>query len=340
MAYPQEPLETDLSRNDSLEPVQVEQNNNVDRIASTSTKDVEPSKSISRRSGHVLDSETNCPNVSRNNSDDPVPTQPRPPRRIKLSNSSGERGPENNTDPSITSIPTQGRGLSSRAPGLSHGATKPPKRNGDLPPIPTQDTSSSNHGLKLQDRQEIQGVAKPQDTVIPSSVQTEERNDPQTQRRRETPSSPNVNKPQDRVELHSTPSVPIQRSQSNHSQTRSRTRFQPQETKVSSNVKESHDPVEHPISILTQGQDRSAANKDTRPSLIHGTPSQMDTQYVNMLLALDDIPKLHNIFAAFFNWILLAGFILFPGTFTSLKNLGASGPLEQRLVDAVTSIPL
>jgi hypothetical protein len=66
----------------------------------------------------------------------------------------------------------------------------------------------------------------------------------------------------------------------------------------------------------------------------------MDTQYVNMLLALDDIPTLHNILAGFFNWILLAGFILFPGTFTSLKNLGASGQAEQRLVHAVTSIPL
>ncbi|KAF8154712.1 hypothetical protein B0H34DRAFT_717552 [Crassisporium funariophilum] len=77
----------------------------------------------------------------------------------------------------------------------------------------------------------------------------------------------------------------------------------------------------------------------SRPHL-HGTQSQMDTQYVNMLLALDDIPRLHNMYAGFFTWILLAGFILFPGTFTSLQNLSASGQVESRLVNAVTHIPL
>ncbi|KAH8105433.1 hypothetical protein BXZ70DRAFT_920852 [Cristinia sonorae] len=79
-----------------------------------------------------------------------------------------------------------------------------------------------------------------------------------------------------------------------------------------------------------------------RPSLIHGTPSQMDTQYVNMLLALDDIPTIHNLAASFFNWILLAGFILFPGTFTSLQNLSAAngGEVPANLVNAVTQLPL
>ncbi|KAJ3494116.1 hypothetical protein NLJ89_g10876 [Agrocybe chaxingu] len=68
----------------------------------------------------------------------------------------------------------------------------------------------------------------------------------------------------------------------------------------------------------------------------------MDTQYVNMLLALDDIPLLHNVLAAFFSWILLAGFILFPGTFTSLQNLSATagGQVPAELINAVTNIPL
>ncbi|KAJ7447084.1 hypothetical protein B0H11DRAFT_2290258 [Mycena galericulata] len=44
-----------------------------------------------------------------------------------------------------------------------------------------------------------------------------------------------------------------------------------------------------------------------------------DTRYTNMLLAKDDIPVLHNLLANFFTWILLAGFVLFPGTFTSLQ---------------------
>lgn len=42
---------------------------------------------------------------------------------------------------------------------------------------------------------------------------------------------------------------------------------------------------------------------------------------MSMLLSLDTIPRLHNILASFFTWILLAGFIIFPGTFTSIQKL-------------------
>jgi len=79
----------------------------------------------------------------------------------------------------------------------------------------------------------------------------------------------------------------------------------------------------------------------SRPRL-QGTPSQ-HTQYVNMLLALDDIPAFYNILAGFFTWILLAGFILFPGTFASLQNQNATGlpvQVQQRLLDTVTHLPL
>ena len=41
------------------------------------------------------------------------------------------------------------------------------------------------------------------------------------------------------------------------------------------------------------------------------------TRYMEMLLSLDRIPRLHNILAAFFNWILLIGLILLTATFTS-----------------------
>jgi len=71
-----------------------------------------------------------------------------------------------------------------------------------------------------------------------------------------------------------------------------------------------------------------------RPFPIAGSHSQ----YVNMLLALDDIPTAHNIAAAFFNWILLAGFILFPGTFERLRTVDG-GPLNGFLT-SVTHLPL
>ncbi|KAF8865153.1 hypothetical protein BDZ45DRAFT_669046 [Acephala macrosclerotiorum] len=49
--------------------------------------------------------------------------------------------------------------------------------------------------------------------------------------------------------------------------------------------------------------------------------NSVQTRYMSMLLSLDTIPRLHNILASFFTWILLAGFIIFPGTFTSIQKL-------------------
>ncbi|KAF7978392.1 hypothetical protein HWV62_785 [Athelia sp. TMB] len=74
----------------------------------------------------------------------------------------------------------------------------------------------------------------------------------------------------------------------------------------------------------TNMENRASADIPQRPPL-PATLSQMDTQYVNMLLALDGIPKIHNLAASFATWILLAGFVLFPGTFTSLQQENGEG---------------
>jgi hypothetical protein len=68
----------------------------------------------------------------------------------------------------------------------------------------------------------------------------------------------------------------------------------------------------------------------------------MDTQYVNMLLAVDDIPALDFILSKFFTWILLAGFVLFPGTFSSLQTLPPSqlNGTEKQILDRVKNLPL
>ncbi|KJA18265.1 hypothetical protein HYPSUDRAFT_45441 [Hypholoma sublateritium FD-334 SS-4] len=79
----------------------------------------------------------------------------------------------------------------------------------------------------------------------------------------------------------------------------------------------------------------------TRPHM-HGNPTQMDTQYVNMMLALDDISMMYSILASFSAWILLAGFILFPGTFSSLQktvtNKVGTGAVPTNVIDRVTFI--
>lgn len=65
-----------------------------------------------------------------------------------------------------------------------------------------------------------------------------------------------------------------------------------------------------------------------------------------MLLALDAVPRLDNLLASFFTWILLAGFVLFPGTFTSLQSFNVdngNGGLQQvegRVLDVVQNVSL
>lgn len=106
------------------------------------------------------------------------------------------------------------------------------------------------------------------------------------------------------------------------------------------------EPKEHEIASTPPNEDAQpeeiATIEETtpsRPHLFHGTPSQMETQYVNMLLAKDKIHMIYNALAGFFTWILLAGFILFPGTFTSLQsaNLGSTG---KEVLDAIKHVPL
>ena len=42
--------------------------------------------------------------------------------------------------------------------------------------------------------------------------------------------------------------------------------------------------------------------------------------FLQMLLDLDRIPWYHNIGAVLFSWVLLAGYVVVPGTFTSLQR--------------------
>ncbi|KAK7006197.1 hypothetical protein R3P38DRAFT_3037254 [Favolaschia claudopus] len=83
----------------------------------------------------------------------------------------------------------------------------------------------------------------------------------------------------------------------------------------------------------------AAAIASSRPPL-PPSMSQMDTRYVRMLLAIDSIPPLYNILASFFTWILLAGFVLFPGTFTSLQSNPELGALGVTAVNVVKHVSL
>lgn len=69
------------------------------------------------------------------------------------------------------------------------------------------------------------------------------------------------------------------------------------------------------------------------------------TRYMQMLLDLDAVPKWHNIAVAIAAWILLAGFVIFPGTFTSIQSINEDGTqgyngVEQWVLSRVKNLPL
>lgn len=69
-------------------------------------------------------------------------------------------------------------------------------------------------------------------------------------------------------------------------------------------------------------------------------PPPTVTPYMSMLLAVDKIPQIHNFAASFFTWILLAGFVLFPGTFTSLKNSGGNNTIAKEALNVIDHVSL
>jgi hypothetical protein len=90
----------------------------------------------------------------------------------------------------------------------------------------------------------------------------------------------------------------------------------------------------------------SMIDSNTNPSLKTVKRSDtMHSRYVQMLLKQDDIPKLHNILSAFFVWLMLAGFLVFPGTFKSLDGNDADGnditaKAAEAILHSVRNIPL
>lgn len=67
---------------------------------------------------------------------------------------------------------------------------------------------------------------------------------------------------------------------------------------------------------------------------------------MEMLLQLDLVPRIHNILSAFFGWLVLAGFVVFPGTFTSIEklstdpDLAAELPTAGAILDRAQNLPL
>lgn len=70
----------------------------------------------------------------------------------------------------------------------------------------------------------------------------------------------------------------------------------------------------------------------------------MNTRYMQMLLDLDSVPGWHNLLVAISAWLLLAGFVIFPGTFTSIQSIDADdesiSDIERWVLKRVRNLPL
>ena len=70
----------------------------------------------------------------------------------------------------------------------------------------------------------------------------------------------------------------------------------------------------------------------------------LSSRYIDMLLEGDEIPTRHNIFASMFTWLLLAGYMVFPGAFTSIRNSRAladgTGKAGKVVLKAAQNVPL
>jgi hypothetical protein len=83
--------------------------------------------------------------------------------------------------------------------------------------------------------------------------------------------------------------------------------------------------------------------KPQRPNLQRrGTTAR--TRYIDMLLGLDHVSPLHNILASLSVWILLAGYIVFPATFSKLQkgdlDAKANTSIEKHALNTVRNVPL
>ena len=82
-----------------------------------------------------------------------------------------------------------------------------------------------------------------------------------------------------------------------------------------------HDPDDRPPPVRRDFSRKEGrrAGPDARPMPPQRIPS-VQTRYMDMLLAQDNIPRLHNILASLFQWILLAGYLVLPATFNSINR--------------------
>ena len=78
-------------------------------------------------------------------------------------------------------------------------------------------------------------------------------------------------------------------------------------------------------SLHTRTNKHAIEKEEEAPDLVTFNSSQpsLSSRYLDMLVKVDETPFIRNLFASFFIWLLLAGYIVFPGAFTLLNKANA-----------------
>jgi hypothetical protein len=71
-----------------------------------------------------------------------------------------------------------------------------------------------------------------------------------------------------------------------------------------------------------------------------GLGLELQTRYTKMLIEVDRIPLIHTVLAAFFQWLLLAGYLVVPGTFTSLESSNTLNHSSSVVIRTIQNPPL
>jgi hypothetical protein len=87
---------------------------------------------------------------------------------------------------------------------------------------------------------------------------------------------------------------------------------------------------------------KQETSEENQTSITPNPP--ISTRYIDMLLDLDNISTIYNLLANLFTWLLLAGYMVLPGAFTSIGNSRVlsdnAGKAGKVVVKAAQNLPL
>jgi len=69
-----------------------------------------------------------------------------------------------------------------------------------------------------------------------------------------------------------------------------------------------------------------------------GTSSIVQSQYADMVF--EEVPRTHNLLSGLFTWIILAGFVVLPGTFSALEGIQSNSGEFEKVLHTMRHLPL